>query len=301
MRAQARAPGPGTAHHDHAEHDGHEQLCDRRAQSRAGDPQTHAVDERDVQHRVERRSRGGDDERRTGVAQPAQDAGRGLDQEHPREPRRGPPQVGHGVPRDVALGAQRGHRERGGEQEHDDEHGADPEGEPHPVDAGLQRRPLLARAGEAGHRRRRRVREEDAQPDEREEHVARERQAGELGGAQVTDHRAVDEDEDGLGDEGTQGGYRKGEDLPVDGSRESGGVARLAQLSFLHRLGVAYMQVRGHVDVLHRGYPQLGTGLSTHLCTAWATFPHGCAQARPQVSLHSGARRLSVSGACLLV
>jgi hypothetical protein len=74
----------------------------------------------------------------------------------------------------------------------------------------------VARADAARDGGRGRVGEEDAQPDERDEERRGQRQARELGGAEMADDRAVHEDEQRLGDERSEGGDGEGEDLAVE-------------------------------------------------------------------------------------
>ena len=173
--------------------------------------------ERDREDRVQEGSAGGDPQGSARVPQAAQHACRGEDEQHARQAGSRPAQVGDGVRRDSAVGAEPGDGPGCGEDEGDGKSDTERHGEPQSVDAGLERlgAPASARAPRDGGSRG--VREEDAQPDDGHQERRGERQAGELGGAQAADDGGVDEDEERLGDECAESGERERDDLPVQG------------------------------------------------------------------------------------
>ena len=63
------------------------------------------------------------------------------------------------------------------------------------------------------------VGEEDAEPDQRLQHGARDPEAGELAGAEVADHGSVAEEEQRLGDESQEGGDGEPPDLAIVGGQ----------------------------------------------------------------------------------
>ncbi len=221
-RTDADPEGAGRPQRDRDAGHGHPGLRDRGAGRRPDQAPAEPVD----QQRVERDVGGGadrrDDERGAGVLHPAEQPGRGDRDEHARQTPGRDPQVVRGGGRDGGLGAeQRQHRCReqpGGHAEGD----ADPEREPQPVEARPHRARGVAGAEPARDRRRRRVGEEDHQPDRRLQGGGREAERGQRVGAEVPDHRRVGREEDRLGDERPQRRQGEPRDLPVEGA--AGGV-----------------------------------------------------------------------------
>ena len=202
-------------HDDDRQYRRHAELGDRRAEARAGDPHADAVDEEEVERRVHDRATGGHPQWGAGVLQAAQGTRRGKHDEHPGQSGRGPPQVRDGVAGDVGHGAEGGHRPGRAEPCDRSKEHPEPGREPHPVDPEGQCTARIAGAHPSRDRRGGRVGEEDAQPDEREQDGRGEREAGELGGAEVTHDGGVREDEQGLGDEGTERRDSQGEDAHI--------------------------------------------------------------------------------------
>ena len=215
-KPDALAPGP--AHHGPAEQGGADPLGDRGAGGRADDPPAGAVDERDVEGDVEQVD--GDDhaQGRAGVLQPAQHAGRGEDHQQGGQPERDHAQVG---------GAQRGHLGGGAVQAQDrrgerDQHRGDDQPEQgaqdHAVDAAGQGAGAVPRAEAARHHRGGAIGEEDRQPDHDADHVRGQRQAPEVGRAEVADDEGVGQHQHRLGDQRRERRDRQREDLAVEGA-----------------------------------------------------------------------------------
>ena len=140
------------------------------------------------------------------------------------------PQVGDGVAERLGRGTEET-ADRTGEDR--DEHrgdGAQADGEPCAVDAGGDRAVAVAGPELARHDRRRAVGEEDEDVGGGEQHRARDTQAGELRGAEVTDDRGVGEEEERLGDEGQEGREGQPQDLTVLAGGLLRGLAHTATL-----------------------------------------------------------------------
>jgi hypothetical protein len=131
------------------------------------------------------------------------------------DPERRDPQVGRRVGGRRVGGAEETD-ERGGRGQDDDDHGgAEEQSEPDAVhalaDGGLQ----VARAHPPGDRRSGGVGQEDEDADGGGEEGGGDAEPGELRGAEVADDGAVGHDEEGLRDQGAEGGNGQGDDLAV--------------------------------------------------------------------------------------
>ena len=91
----------------------------------------------------------------------------------------------------------------------------DAQPEPDPVDALGVRASEVAGSREAGHRRRGAMGEEDAEEDGVEQHRGGNAEPGELLGAQVSDDRAVGDQEERLGEQRAERREGEPQDLPV--------------------------------------------------------------------------------------
>ena len=164
----------------------------------------------------------GDEQRRTRVLQAAEHAGRG---EHDQQ--RGGAEEGD------ARGRSRRARRRAdpasktptrtgvSDDPADGRDGADDHRQPDAVDALGERAAQVAGAEVARDAGGGAVGEEDAQADDGLQDDRRDAEAGELGGAEVTDDRGVGEQEERLGDEGEEGRDGQAQDLAVDGLHAS--------------------------------------------------------------------------------
>ena len=223
--AAARMPGrsgrsgaacaAGAPHHDRAQPDRGPGLGDHRPERGPRHAEPERVDEHQVQRHVGDRREPRREQRRTGVLQPSQRSRRREDDEHGGQPEQADAQVGHGV-RMRALGGPQQVDEPGSS---DDAHGGqrepDAQPEPDPVDTLGVRASEVTRSRETGHRRGGAMGEEDAEEDRVEQHRRRNAEPGELLGAQVTDDRAVGEQEERFGEEGAERRQGQPQDLPV--------------------------------------------------------------------------------------
>ena len=154
-------------------------------------------------------------QRRSGVLEPAEHAGRGEHDQHRGDAGGRDPEERLGERRDRRRGTEGVHdlwREQRGRAGRDD---ADQHGEPEPVDALGERGAQVAGTELAGDRCRGPVREEDAEVDDGREGGAGDAERGQRRRAEVTDDRGVGEQEQRLGDQCAERGEGEAQDLAV--------------------------------------------------------------------------------------
>ena len=192
--------------------------------------QPERIDEHQVQRHVGDRREPGREQRGAGVLQSSQGSRRGEHDEHRGEAEQADAQVGHGVRMSAFRGPQQVD-EPGGEGDTQCGQG-DPDAQPQPdaVHTLGVRASQVTGSCEAGHRRGCAMREEDAEEHRIEQHSRRDAEPGQLSGAEVTDDRAVGEQEERLGEEGAERRQSQTQDLRVvpasRGGPLGGGVAR---------------------------------------------------------------------------
>ena len=223
MRAQPGVPRPGLDEQHGDERDAHPGLRDDGAPRGSCDAPVQPVDEDEVERDVRAEADDRGDERCGRVLQAAEDAGDSEDGEHGRDAQRGDAQVGRRLLEHGRGGAEDRADRTGPDGDDGSRAGAEPEGEPQPVDAGAHRRALVAGAEVTGDDARRAVGEEDEDAGAGDEGGARDSQPGELGRAEVADDRGVGEQEERLGDERQEGRDRKADDLAAVTLRGWGG------------------------------------------------------------------------------
>ena len=193
----------------------HSPLRHDRAGGGPGDAPAEAVDEGPVEQRVDAEADACDPQRRHGVLHAAKEPGGGEDDEHRRQAPHRDAEVDLGLRRDLGRGTEQSDEERRGEESDEREDRAEPERQPHAVDPRRHGLGRVARAEPARDRGRRRVGEEDHQPDDRLEHGRGDPEAGERLDAEVADERGVDDEEQRLGDERAQRRHGEPQDVAV--------------------------------------------------------------------------------------
>src|SRR5690606_1342532 len=108
-------------------------------------------------------------------------------------------------------------QQRCGQVPRDRQHGAHAEGQPHAVDADGDGIRLVSGAEPPCDRRRRRVREEHHEADDRLQHGAGQPESRQRRDAEVADQRRVDDEEERLCHERPEGRHRETQDLAVQG------------------------------------------------------------------------------------
>ena len=205
----------GASDHDRAQPGGGTGLGDHRPEGGTRHAQPERVDEHQVQRHVDDRREPGREQRGAGVLQSSQRSRRREDDEHGREAEQADAQVGHGV-RKGALGGPQQVDEPGSEGDaQGGQREPDAQPEPDPVDTLGVRASQVTGSRETGHRRGGAVGEEDAEEDGVEQYRRRDAEPGELLGAQVSDDRAVGEQEERFGEERAERRQGEAQDLPV--------------------------------------------------------------------------------------
>jgi hypothetical protein len=174
------------------------------------------VDECEVEHGVGAAPDGEHGERPAQVAQPAQHALRRDAEQHPGHAEAGDPQERHAAPAHLVLDPDQVEEHRPGELHDSNDGEADDEAGPNR----LRRQPLhpgsVAGADPTGDEGRGGVGEHVAQPDQGGQHGRRRAQRRQLGGAEPTHDRGVDQDEERLGGERAERGDGQPHDLAVE-------------------------------------------------------------------------------------
>ena len=156
-----------------------------------------------------------DQQRGPGVLPPAQPADRRVGHQDGGDAERADPQVGLGVAGGGPGRAEHAHQRAGEHQPgHRDRH-RHRDREPDALHRLVGRLPLVAGAEQPGHRGRRPVRQEDEDRVAGDQDRRRDREPGQLRGAEVADDRGVGQHVDRLGDERPERRHRQPEDLPV--------------------------------------------------------------------------------------
>jgi hypothetical protein len=181
------------------------------------------VDEDEVEGDVRAEADHRRDQRRRRVLQAPKHSGDGEDGEHGRDAQRGDAQVGRRLLEHGGGGAEDRADRAGPDGDDGSRAGAEPEGQPQPVDAGAHRGALVPGPEVAGDDARRAVGEEDEDAGGRDEGGARHPEAGELGRAEVADDRGVGEQEERLCDECQEGRDGETDDLAAVAPNGRGG------------------------------------------------------------------------------
>ena len=206
---------------------GHGPLRDAGADGGARHGPVQPVDQDEVQHDVQREAGGGDDQRRAGVLQAPQHTGAREDQQHRHESGHGPAQVVDGERPHLAAGTHQLQEGFGGRKPAAASSDPEQKGQPDAVAPGGEGLGQLAVAHRPSHCRRRGVREEHHQPYCRMQHRGGQPDAGQLGYAEVADDCRIGEQEQRLGDQGTEGRDGEAKDLAAAGrGRQRGGGRR---------------------------------------------------------------------------
>jgi hypothetical protein len=217
VRDEGRPLAAGGSDDDGDQDAGARQLCEHRAEGGPGDAEVEAVDEDDVEDDVGHVAADGDLQGGPGVLQSAEHTGGGQHQQQRGRAEDGDLEVGRGLVADGRAGAEELDQRA---REHGSDHGdgrPDQDREPAPVDALGQRRPAVPGAEMPGDACGGAVGEEDAQADQGLEHGAGDPEAGELGGAEVSDDHRVGEQEQRLGHQREEGRHGQPQDLAVSG------------------------------------------------------------------------------------
>ena len=173
------------------------------------------MDERHVEDEVAQVPGHGHDEGGAGVLEAAQDTGDREDDQQRDRAGEGDGQVLHGVLLNGAGDPEAPDQPGGQGDARDGDRTSDEDGEPGAVDAERQRAAPVAGAQSTGDTGGGAVGQEDAQADRGLQDHRGDADAGELGGAEVSDDGCVPEEEQRLGDEGEEGRDRQAQDLPV--------------------------------------------------------------------------------------
>ncbi len=202
------------ADHDDVRRD-HPPLRDDGSEGRSADPPAEAVDEEPVQQRVGAEAEPGDPQRGHRVLHATQEPRCSEDDEHRRQPPHRDAEIGLRVAGDLWARTEEADEQGSGEVADEGQNRADPEREPHPVDAHRHRPRRVAGAEPARDRRRGRVGEEDHEPDDRLQYGRRDAETRERSHAQVAHQRGVDDEEERLRDERSECGNGKPQDVAV--------------------------------------------------------------------------------------
>ena len=233
-RAAARTPGTsglsgravpaGAADDDRDQRGRRGHLRDHRPPGGAGDSQTFeagpvdrpgAVHEEHVEHDVEGVAADGDDQRRPGVLETAQDTGRGEHDQQRHHAEEGDPQVRRGVPGDLRVHPERADQWVGEHDPRDGDGDAEADGEPDAVETEGEGSAQVAGAQSPGDPGGGAVGEEHTQAHRGLQDHRGDPEPGELGGAEVSHHRGVGEEEQRLGHQREERRHRQPKDLPV--------------------------------------------------------------------------------------
>ena len=190
-------------------------LGEHRRGRRGADPEVEAVDEDELHDEVHDRGADRDGQRRPGVLEATQVAGAGHRDEEGGRAEEADAQVDERVRPHRPLRPERVDDGRSGHREHDPDEDRQEQRQPHALQPLAGRLVVLACADEPGHRAGRAVREEHEQEVRREQHARRDAEPGQLVGAEVADHRRVDQHVQRLGHQRPERGDRQPQDLPI--------------------------------------------------------------------------------------
>ncbi len=238
VRSQRGAVSAGAPHHDDHVDGGHPALGDDRSPGGSGDAESGAVDQPDVQGRVDGEAADGDVQRCPGVLEAAQYTGGRQHHEHRRDAEGADAQVGDGVRGGGGRGAEDVDEPGRGGQDGGQYRGAQQQGEPDTVHALPDGGRAVTGTDPPGDGGGGGVREEDEDRDRGRQQRGGDAEPGELPGAEVADDGAVDHDEERFRDERAEGGQSERDDLAVVAAvgapRRRGGLCHAVNLIF-HR------------------------------------------------------------------